>query len=274
MNMGKLREEEINKIVRRATLFQKFYGSPSYKSESKLESEYPDLFEITDSLKLKRAFVAEALIEHQGIPVEEPFILDGGLSEAKVVGFANGQIDPETAKELKAQIEYHFNNRGEIKHRKGKTIWKAMPDGFSRFIATHNSPEVTMEQTGQAIKIQARQSLKTFNKFYFPMLVGIFAAIMFFGASVFGAMESEEEVGIIMAGIFGFGSFLYSRFMKRRKQKRKDKLVDLVDRLQQILERRRKAGTLAKPAISIPEADEYEGTDEIEISEREKESNQ
>ncbi len=270
--MGKLREEEVNKIVRRATLFQKFYGSPSYKSGSKLESDYPELFEIADSLNLNRAFIAEALIEHQGIPVEEPFILDGGFTDAKVVGFANGEIDSETAKELKAQIEYHFNNRGEIKHRKGKTIWKATPTGFSRFIATHNSPKVIMEHTGQAIKIQASQSLKTANKFYFPMILGVFASIMFFGASVFGAMESEEEVGIIMAGIFGFGSFLYSRFMKRRKQKRKDRLVDLVDRLQQILERRRKAGTLYEPSISISDGEEFSGLDEIEIRKASKSS--
>lgn len=262
--MSNLKEEEIRKIVSRATMFQKFYGNTGQVSSS-LENEYPDLFEITDSMDIHRAHVAEALLEHQGIPVDEPFILDAGFSTAKVVGFSKGQVDPETLKELRAQIQYHFNTVGDIKHRKTKTIWQAKPKGLSRFIASQNSPEVMLEDSGSGIKITVIQSLKTINKFYLPMLMGIFGSIMFFAASVFGQMGSEAEVGIIMTGIFGFASFLYSRFMKTRRQKKKNNLVDLVERLQHILERRLKATSVQVGAtITIPD-NEYEGDDEVEI---------
>ncbi|HBZ39468.1 MAG TPA: hypothetical protein DEO59_13685, partial [Balneola sp.] len=73
--MANLKEDEIRRIVNRATMFQKFYGASAQVPLQNLEQEYPDLFEITDSLKLDRAFVCEALLEYQGIPVDEPLIL-------------------------------------------------------------------------------------------------------------------------------------------------------------------------------------------------------
>tara|TARA_R110002124_G_C8945440_1_gene512968 strand:- start:76 stop:891 length:816 start_codon:yes stop_codon:yes gene_type:complete len=267
--MANLKEEEIRRIVHRATMFQKFYGSSTQQPVSKLEKEYPDLFEITDSLNIDRAFVCEALLEHHGIPVEEPVIVDAGFNNAEVLGFSSGDLNPDTLKELRAQIEYHFNTVGELKHRKNKTTWKATPRGLSRFISSQNSPEVDLELSGSALKITAKQSMKTFNKFYFPALAGIFASVMFFAASVFGEMGSEGEVGIIVSVIFGFAAFLFSRFMNKRKLKKKTKLVDLVERLQQILARRQKVEVSTSNTISIPE-DNYEGTDEIEIKDTKK----
>lgn len=262
--MSNLKEEEIRKIVNRATMFQKFYGASGQRPVSKFENEYPQLFEITDSLKLDRSFVCEALLEYHGIPVEEPILLDAGFNTAEALGFSSGDLNPETLKELRAQIEYHFNTVGELKHRKNKTTWKAAPRGLARFVASQNSPEVHLELSGNMLKITAHQSMKTVNKLYFPSLATAFGSIMFFAASVFGQVGGEEEVGIILSVIFGAFSFIYSRFVNRRKQKRKSRLVDLVERLQQILERRQKVSFSSAGAISIPE-NEYDGTDGIEL---------
>lgn len=267
--MANLKEEEIRRIVHRATMFQKFYGSSAQQPVSNLEREYPHLFEITDSLNLNRAFVCEALLEHHGIPVEEPVIIDAGFNNAEVLGFSSGDLNPDTLKELRAQIEYHFNTVGELKHRKNKTTWKATPRGLSRFISSQNSPTVDLELAGSALKITSKQSMKTFNKLYLPVLAGIFASIMFFAASVFGEMGDEGEVGIIMSVIFGFITFLYSRFMNKRKLKKKTRLVDLVERLQQILARRQKVSFSNSQTISIPE-DEYEGINDFEIKDTKK----
>lgn len=262
--MVNLKEEEIRQIVHRATMFQKFYGSSAQQSLSKLESEYPHLFEITDSLKLDRAFVCEALLEHQGIPVEDPIFIDAGFSKAEVLGFSSGNLEPETLKELKAQIEYHFNTVGELKHRKNKTIWKATPKGLARMFASQNSPEVQLDLTGNTLKIIAKQSMKTVNKFYFPSFAAAFGSVMFFSATAFGVMNGEEAFGVIMSAIFGSLSFLYARFINGRKQKKKNRLFELVENLQQILERRQKVSHTAAPSISIPES-EYDNIDEIEL---------
>lgn len=271
--MADLKDDEIRRIVNRATMFQKFYGSSSQVPLADLEEEYPALFEITDSLKLNRAFVCEALLEHQGIPVDEPMILDAGFSNAEVIGFSSSSLNPETLKELKGQIEYHFNTVGELKHRKNKTLWKARPKGLSRFLSSQNSTQVLFEESRGALKISVKQSMKTFNKLYLPVVAGLFASIMMFAGAVFGAMGNDEGVGIIMFGIFGLLSFLYARFMNKRKRLKKERLVDLVDRLQQILERRQKVSTASSSeTISIPE-NEYEGFDEIEIKDTKKVSN-
>jgi hypothetical protein len=270
--MANLKEEEIRRIVNRATMFQKFYGTSSQQPVTKLEKEYPHLFEVTDSLNLDRAFVCEALLEHHGIPVEEPIILDAGFSNAEVLGFSSGDLNPETLKELKAQIEYHFNTVGELKHRKNKTSWKATPKGLSRYISSQNSPEVDFELSGNALKVTAKQSMRTFNKFYFPALAAAFGSVMFFAGSIFGQMGNDGEVGIILSVIFGFTAFLYSRFMNKRKKKKKNRLVDLVERLQQILARRQKVSFSDSQKIFIPE-DEYDRVDEFEIKDTKKVSN-
>ncbi|MEP1306456.1 MAG: hypothetical protein ABJK11_05280 [Balneola sp.] len=270
--MATLKEDEIRRIVNRATMFQKFYGASTQQPVAKLEKEYSNVFEITDSLNLDRAFVCEALLEYQGIPVEEPVILDAGFNNAAILGFSSGDFNTDTLKELRAQIEYHFNTVGEIKHRKNKTSWKAMPKGLSRFISSQNSPQVDLELSGNALKITAKQSLKSFNKLYFPAIAGVFASIMFFAGAVFGQMGNEGEVGVIMSVIFASLSFLYARFMNKRKQKRKNHLVDLVERLQQILERRQKVSFSDSQNISIPD-NEYHGTEQIEIKDTKKVSN-
>ena len=267
--MSNLKEEEIRRIVNRATMFQKFYGSSTQQPVSKFENEYPHLFEITDSLKLDRAFVCEALLEHHGIPVEEPIMLDAGFNTAEALGFSSGDLNPDTLKELRAQIEYHFNTVGELTHRKNKTTWKATPRGLARFISSQNSPEVGFELSGNALKVTAKQSMKTVNKFYLPTLGGLFGGIMMFTATVMGQMGNDEAAGLIGCMIILGITFLYSRFIHKRKKKRKDRLGDLIERLQQILTRRQKVSFSKAETISIPEND-YEGIDEIEIKDTKK----
>lgn len=270
--MSNLKEEEIRRIVNRATMFQKFYGSLAQQPVSKFENEYPHLFEITDSLNLDRAFVCEALLEHQGIPVEEPMMLDAGFNNAEAIGFSSGDLNSETLKELRAQVEYHFNTVGELKLRKNKTTWKATPHGLARFISSQNSPEVDFELSGNALKITAKQSMKTVNKFYLPALGGLFGGIMMFAATVMGQMGNDEVAGMIGCMVILGITFLYSRFIHKRKKKRKDRLGDLIERLQQILTRRQKVSLSTTDTISIPEND-YEGINEFEINDTKKVSN-
>ncbi len=270
--MGNLKEEEVRHIVNRATMFQKFYGSSVQQPSKKFEREYAHLFEITDSLKLDRGFVTEALLEYHGVPVEEPITLDAGFNKAEVLGFSSGELTPDTLRELRGQIEYHFNTIGEIKHRKNKTRWKVKPTGLSRFIASQNSSEVIMESSGAGLKITASQSMKTANKFYLPALAGIFTSVMMFAAAVFEQGGSDNEGFLIGSAFFLGVSVLYTRFINKRKKKRKARLAELVERLQQILERRQKVNMTTEPesTISIPE-NEYDGFDEIEIKESSKE---
>lgn len=257
--MGKLTDEELKRIVNRATLFQKIYrNSPKTPVSIPLQSDYPNLFEITDSLNLDRAYVYEAMLEYEGIPIEEPIAVDAGFSNAEILGFAkHGVLSPEVLNELKAEIEYHFNTRGKFSHRKNRTIWNATPSGPARLIASMSSPEIILEENSNSLLIRAKQSLKTTNKLYAPAIVATFGAFMLFAAGLIEGGHDTPPMIISSLIIFGL-SMLYARFITSRKKKKKAQLSDLVERLQLIFERKSKSQlhqTISQ-RIEIPE-DEY-----------------
>ena len=239
--MDNLRDNDVKYIVNRATMFQKFYGTTSTNVDPSFRERYPHLFELTDSMNLNPACVCEAILEFEGVPVEDPLILDAGAHHAEILGFANGTLDQDTFRELKANVEYHFLTRGRISRRKNKTIWKAEPTGFSRFIRTRNSGEVHFEQKDGKLLIRAKQNLKTLNKFLlFALPPGIGGTLMVSAVITGNSSSSDAAPMLIFGTIFMTVAFLISRFVKRRKQKRKNELVDLVETLQHTLERRRK----------------------------------
>jgi len=240
--MSKLTDEELKRIVNRATLFQKIYrNAPGTPSSVSFQAEYPNLFEITDSLNLERAFVYEAMLEHVGIPVEEPIAIDAGFNNAEIIGFAKtDKISPEVLNELRAEIEYHFNTTGKISYRKNRTIWKATPSGPARLIASINSLEVIFEEGSSSLLIRVKQSLKTNNKLYAPAIAAAFGAFMLFAVALIEGGNDTPPMVIGSLVIFA-GSILYSRFVTNRKKKRKARLYDLVERLQLIFERKAKS---------------------------------
>ena len=76
-----------------------------------------------------------------------------------------------------------------------------------------------------------------------------------------------------MSAMFLTASFLYARFIKNRKLKRKKKLVELTETLQQIIERRFRTGRKqaeSTPEISLEERDELNENEEISVSLRDK----
>lgn len=240
--MGKLTDGQIRQIIQKASLLQKFEeGSSSYKPTDESE-ETERLFEISDELGIPRKFVFEAYLESNGIPVQEPLVIDNNdFSSTEVIGFAHGAIDPGLFNELQAQIEYHFNTRGKISHRRNKVIWKAKPVGPSKFIALSNSPEVEFEQVEGSTKIRVTQSFKTLNKLYLPAIAAAFGGFMMFSGAAFGEFGNDVAPPMIVSLLILTGSFLYARFVKGRKNKKKKNLQELTETLQGKIERHSKA---------------------------------
>ncbi len=265
--MGKLTDAQIRQIIQKASLLQKFNeGSSSYNPEDSSRGT-DQLFEITDDLGIPRKFVHEAYIESIGVPVQEPLVIDNNdFNSTEVVGFAHGHIDSELFNELQAQIEYHFNTRGKVTHRRNKVIWKAKPVGPSKFIASINSPKVEFEQLDGNTKIRITQSLKTTNKLYLPAIAATFGGLLLFGGATFGEFGNDVAPPMIVSLFIFAGAFLYSRFVNGRKSKKKKNLQELTETLQGKMERHSKA--IATPPeneansgeIEIPE-DDYEDED-------------
>lgn len=271
MTMGRLSEDDIRYIIKRATILQKYHEQSPHKELHPLSDDFEAAYSIGENLSVEKQFVHEAIVEYLGAPTHEPLSVDtGSSSKAKIVGYSNGPIDSSLMHEIRAMCEYHFNSMGKVNRRKGNIYWQAAPAGVSRFFETSSSPklEISPQEGGQ--KLTITQNLRTYNKMY-PFVFGTsFAAIMMFAAVVFGQAGNDGTPPLlIMAGLFLTVSFFIFRYIKRKKTKRKEKLVELMEDIQQTIERKFRSNNLTQkqaPSITIDEVEEIDELDEIEIN--------
>ena len=273
--MGKLTDDEIRLLIKRASVFQKFNEQSPHKDSVFNEEDYQTLFEIADNLNLDRKYIKEALIEHQGIESEDPIKVDtGNQTDVHVTAQANGSIDGSVLNEIRANLEYHFNTVGKITRRNKKIFWKATPSGPSRLFSITNSPELEISQKDNRVKFSIRQNLSSLNKlFIFPSLLS-FGALMMLAAVLFDQVGGDGRIPMtIIPGFFLTASFFFSRFVRGRKAKRKEKLVELLGTFQQIVERHFLAGkseSKTKDRIKIPDLDDIEVEETVTLGEKEK----
>lgn len=267
--MGKLTNDEIKEIIRRASILQKFHEQ-SLGANKIIQPEQNDpVFEVGDSLNIKRHFIREALLEYDGVTIEDPVMIDNNsASQVEIQGYANGPIDGSLLNELRAQVEYHFNTVGSVSRRKGKIFWQANPSFPFRFLDISKSPLLEIEQQKGRVKLTMHQSLKTLNKLYIPPLLFTFGAFMLFAAVVLEVAGNEAPPMLIFSGILLAASFGISRFVRNLKKKKKKKLLELVETLQQIMERRFRAGRFKeeKVQINLDVFQNLDDEDEIEIN--------
>ena len=257
--MGKLSDNEIRQIIQKASMLQKFGEGANRDKVASSNIQLRSLYEISDDLGIPRRFVYEAYVEQAGIPVQEPMVIDNhDFNSTTVLGYARGSVDDILFKELKGQIEYHFNTLGKVSRRRNKFIWKAKPVGPSKFIAYSNSPEVEFEQVDGNTKVKVSQSLKTLNKLYLPGLAAAFGGFMLFAGTIFGQTGNEVAPPLIVSLLILTGSFFYARFVNNRKKKRKKDLQELTETLSAKIERRLKSTLQPKDQFREEEKDQIE----------------
>ncbi len=270
--MGRLSEDDIRYIIKRATILQKYHEQSPHKELHPVSEDFESAYAIGENLSIEKQFIHEAIVEYLGSPTQEPLSVDtGSSSKAKIVGYANGPIDSSLMHEIRAMCEYHFNSMGKVSRRKGNIYWQAVPAGITRFFETSSSPklEIAPQEGGQ--KLTFTQNFRTYNKLYPFVAAALFIAVMLFAGVVFGqAGDDGTPPMLIMAGMFSIFAFFMSRYIRRKKVKRKEKLIELVEDLQQAIERkfrsnsssRRQAAPITIDEIELEEVDEL---DDIEI---------
>jgi hypothetical protein len=261
--MGKLTEHEIRTIIKRASVFQKFSeSSPRNERRSLMDEDLDSLFEIARNLDIDPHFVQEALIEHEGVETDAPVRIDtGSTSQIKIQAQANGSVDGTVLNEIRAHLEYHFNTVGRINRKNKKVTWKATPTGIARLFDISSSPSLVISQKESKVQFEFTQDISTLNKLYLIPGAFTFGAIMFLTAIIYGQVTGDGVIPMgILSTIFLTGSFFFSRFIRKRKNKRKEKLVDLIETLQQSVERHFVAGrrSTTRGSIEIPEVEDIE----------------
>ncbi|MCR9130977.1 MAG: hypothetical protein NXI08_00295 [bacterium] len=274
--MGRLTNDELKQIIKRASILQRYHEQSLSGSQVPEPEDIEPVFEIGHNLDIKRHFIKQALLEYEGIPIDEPVIVDThSFTEAEIQGYANGPMDGALLNEIRAQLEYHFNTVGAVSRRKGNIYWNAKPAFPAKLFATTRSPELEIkeEATGR-IKLTLRQNLKTYNKLFLPAMGFGFGGFMMLAALMYDIAGNDTEPMFIFGSLFILGSMGFARFIRSRKLKKKRKLKELVETIQQIMERRFRAGRFKeepKPEIEMEDFDEVlNDQEEIEIRPEEK----
>lgn len=270
--MGRLTEQQIKSIISKASYLHHASGAAresGSREASIQEDTFSEVFEITDEMGIDSRHVIRAVTEMGGVATEEPVTLDTqDFGKAEVMGTASGELTQDMMKEIRARIEYHFNTVGKITRRKNRLVWKAAPSGLSKLISASSSPEVELKTTGPGVQIRVRQSMKTFNKLYIPSVLSAFGGFMFYAAIIFGQASNGDEAPMLVVGsLFLLASFLYTRFINSRRSKKKAKLADLTESIQQIIER--DFAARAHETAFTPAESESEMSPELSISEGE-----
>jgi hypothetical protein len=183
--MGKLTNDEIKEIIRRASILQKFHEQSLGARNSLHHDENEPVYEVGDSLNIKRHFIREALLEYEGIIIEDPVMIDNNSdTKVEIQAYGNGPIDGSLLNELRAQIEYDFNSIGSLSRRKGNIYWKAKPSFPFKLLSISKSPELEINDQKGRVKLTMRQNLRTLNKLYLPPLAFGFGGFMMIAAVI------------------------------------------------------------------------------------------
>lgn len=238
---------DIKTILNRAAELQHRSGRTESVSRSNEHLTLGEIEEIAIEAGVSPDYVREAALEYEGIPVEKPIFVDtGDFNRLELLGFAKGKLDQRTWAELRSIIEYHFDSPGKVIRRPDGIQWKAKPKGILKFLESRKSPEVEINSTNNRTSIHIRKSLKTVNKFYIPSIALFLAGTFTFTMMLVGEMGNDIAAGMLVLGFFfGIGE-LFRRWAKRKKQKRRDQLKDLMQQLQAIVTRRYEAANKQK----------------------------
>ncbi len=256
-------EHDIKKILNRAAKLQQRVSDSGLPSGHHTKLTLEEIEEIAQEAGVSADFVRAAALEYEGIPVEEPLFLDTGTNqELKLIGYARGKLNKKTWAELRSIIEYHFNCPGKVTRRPDGIHWKAQPKGILKFLNSRKSPEVRLKTAQNQTTITISKSTKTINKLYLPAFASYLAGLFFLFFMFTGQMGSEAPVGVIIAAVFGSIGELFRRWVRRKKDKERSSLKDVMQQLQTIVTRRFKTSSLTTESSGILNIEQEKREDE------------
>ena len=224
-------EKDVKKILAQAFELQnRTAGIPTSGEKLSLD----EIEEIVRESGLSPEYVRQAVLEYEGIPIEEPFFLDTGNNyDVELLGFAKGELDLKTWAELRSIIESHFECSGKVKRRPDGVIWKAQPKGLFKFLETRKSPSVEVKSSGNKSTIRLKKNLKTYNRLLYPAWAALTGAAM-----LLTLVFQNSPVAIpFIAGLLLIARLFYY-WSDSKKKRAKEQLKDVVEQLQTIITRR------------------------------------
>ena len=260
-------EKDINRILKWAIQLQGekegFFGSAGNAEELSID----EIEKIAIESGVSAEFVRQAVIEFNGVPVDEPLMIDtGNRRVVEILGFAKGEINKKTWTEVIAEIEDQLNARGYVKRRPDRLTWVEEIRGIKRLYPFSNPSRVDISlKSGQRSirllkKLPKQIILRGISLFGFGMAAFFLSLIMSGQAG-----SSQTPPYLILTALSALSGLGFWKLAEKLRERTKQRYKDLVESLQTIVTRNHQA------------ADPYNSSDKridtnFEESNREQES--
>ncbi len=233
-------EKDIHSILKRAIQLQ---GDKERFNGTVEELSLKEIEEIARDSGVSPEFVRQAVLEYDGVPVEEPLLIDSGSKrKVEILGFAKGDISKKSWTELVAEIEKQLKSKGDVKRRPGRLTWIENIGQLKRF--TPNSAPARIDvslKTGQrSIRMQKKLPAQ-FGLRGTSIICFGFAAFLLFMILTGQTSNSAIPPFILFSMLLSLTGFGTWKLADRLREGKKQRYKDLVESLQTIITRNHQA---------------------------------
>lgn len=201
-------EKDIHTILKRAIQLQGekdgFLGSSGSYEDLTLE----EIEEIARESGVSAEFVRQSVIEYDGVPVDEPLLIDTGNRRiAEILGFAKGEINKKTWTELIAEIEKQLNTKGSVKRRPDRLTWVEDVKGVKKFfpLSAPARVDISLKSGQRSIRLLKKLPIQIFLRGI--SLFGFGMAAFLLSMILNGTASYNVPPFLIFGILFAFGGF-------------------------------------------------------------------
>jgi len=236
-------EKDIHVILKRAIQLQGekdgFLGSSGSAEDLTLE----EIEQIARESGVSAEFVRQAVLEYDGVPVEEPLLIDTGNRRlTEVLGFAKGEINKKTWTELIAEIEKQLNTKGSVKRRPDRLTWVEDVRGIKKFfpLSTPARVDISLKSGQRSIRLLKKIPLQMFLRGISLFGFGLSAFLL---SMILSGQATRFDVApfLIFSTLLALGGLGVWKLAERFRERTKQRYKDLVESLQTIVTRNHQA---------------------------------
>jgi hypothetical protein len=233
-------ENDIHTILKRAIQLQ---GEKDSYTGSAENLTIEEIEQIARESGVSAEFVRQAVLEYDGVPVDEPLLIDtGNIRQTEILGFAKGDINKKTWTELVAEIEKKLQTRGSVKRRPDRLAWVEDVKGFKKFfpLSTPARVDISLKSGQRSIRLRKKLPVQIFLRSISLFGFGLAAFLV---SLILSGQAGEFDIPPFL--IFSVLSFLGGmsawKFAEKFRERAKQNYKDLVESLQTIVTRNHRA---------------------------------
>ena len=232
-------QKDIYTILKRAVQLQGDKEGYLGSVDSVEDLSLKEIEEIARESGVSAEFVRQAVIEYDGVPVEEPLLIDTGNRRLiEILGFAKGDINKKTWTELIAEIEKQLKVRGSVKRRPDRLTWVENVSGIKNIfpISTPARVDISLKSGQRSIRLLKKLPFQFFLRGISLFGFGFSAFLL---SLILSGQTGTNQVPpfLIISVLFALSGIGVWKLAERFRERSKQRYKDLVESLQTIVTR-------------------------------------